>query len=198
VQIIAEIIQNKSQYSFKTAEDYVENTDRAFDKILEEVYGKTNLEIEEAREQMQKRMAELEKSAANRTEEEATIRSVAEREKTIVAISKKKAEDAVRRYRAISEFGWVAYVIAGITLLFGLATWIWEIQPIYTWVLNALPGKIKASFSQFMEVWGVFTLVVGLLSVGIKGAISNLGSETREKKLYEKYYRENTEAVKPK
>ena len=91
-QIIAEIIQNKSQYSFKTAEDYVENTDRAFDKILEEMDGKTKQEIAEAREEMQKRMAELEKSAANRTEEEATIRSVAEREKTIVAISKKKAE----------------------------------------------------------------------------------------------------------
>ena len=195
-QIIAEITQNKSQYTFNTIDDFDASTDRAFDKVLEEVYGNTKQQIDEVRDDMQKQIEAMKQDADNRIIVEADIRAVAEREKTIVTISKKKAADSVRIFRDISDFGWIAYVIAAVTIAFGLAIWAWDIQPFYTWILNMLPGKVKVSFGQFIEVWGVVTVIVSLLSFGIKGLFTYLGSEKREKKLYKKYYRENTEALK--
>lgn len=195
-QIIAEITQNKSQYSFRTAEEYNESTDRAFDKILEEVYGNTEQQIKEAREDMQKRLAEIEKTTAEKITDEATIRAATEREKTVVAISKKKAAESVRLFRNINDYGWIIYILAGAVVVFGLAVWAWEIPPMYAWIISLLPEKVKTSFEKFLEVWGIFTVIMGLLSVGVKGLFSYLASENRERKLYERYYRENSNALK--
>lgn len=195
-QIIAEITQNKSQYSFRTAEEYNESTDRAFDKILEEVYGNTEQQIKEAREDMQKRLAEIEKTTAEKITDEATIRAATEREKTVVAISKKKAAESVHLFRNINDYGWIIYILAGAVVVFGLAVWAWEIPPMYAWIISLLPEKVKTSFEKFLEVWGIFTVIMGLLSVGEKGLFSYLASENRERKLYERYYRENSNALK--
>ena len=54
-RIIAEIIQNKAQYAFDSVEDYDSNTDRAFDKVLEELYGKASQEINDIREEAKKK-----------------------------------------------------------------------------------------------------------------------------------------------
>ena len=58
-QIIVEITQNKAQYSFETAEDYDANTDRAFDKVLEEFYGKTAQQINEMRDEMRQQLSNM-------------------------------------------------------------------------------------------------------------------------------------------
>ena len=195
-QIIAEIIQNKTQYAFKNPNDYNESADRAFDKVLEEVYGNTKQQIAEVREEMRKQLTAMENETAEKIAEEANIHATAEREKTIVTLSKKKAAGVVQPFRSLADFGWIAYLVAGITVAVGLAVWTWEISPIYEWIINALPGKVKGSFSQFLEVWGLVTCIIGLLVFGIKGWVAYMGSENREKKLYERFYRENTEALK--
>lgn len=191
-QIIAEIVQNKSQYSFKTPEEYNSSTEHAFDKVLETVYGKTEQQISQVREEMQQQLAEIKQSTADKIEEEAAIRAATEREKTIVALSKKKAADAVHVFRNISHLGWFLYVVAGLAIALALSVWLFEIEPIYSWSIDILPEKAKA-YAEF--IWGIITIAVGLISAGIGKLFTYLGSEDREKKLYDRFYKENTEAL---
>lgn len=192
-QIIAGIVQNKSQYSFKTSDDYIVSADHAFDKVLETVYGQTEQQISKAREEMQQELSQIKQTTAERLEEESAIRAVAEREKTIVTLSKKKAEDAVRAFRNISNIGWLFYVVAGLLIVFALLVWLLEIQPIYNWSIDVLPEKAKAHAEL---IWGIAYAGLGLLAVGVGKLFSILGSEEREKKLYDRFYNENTEALK--
>ena len=192
-QIIAEIVQNKSQYSFKTPEEYATSTEYAFDKVLETVYGKTEQQISQVREEMQQQLANFEQTTADKIEEESSIRAAAEREKTIVTLAKKKAEDSVRIFRNISNWGWIFYVVAGIAIVFALCVWLCEIEPIYTWSIDVLPEKAKAH-AEF--IWGIITIAIGLVSGGIGKLITYLGSEDREKKLYARFYKQNSDALK--
>lgn len=192
-QIIAEIVQNKSQYSFKTPEEYATSTEYAFDKVLETVYGKTEQQISQVREEMQQQLANFEQTTADKIEEESSIRAAAEREKTIVTLAKKKAEDSVRIFRDISNWGWIFYVVAGIAIVFALCVWLCEIEPIYTWSIDVLPEKAKAH-AEF--IWGIITIAIGLVSGGVGKLITCLGSEDREKKLYARFYKENSDALK--
>lgn len=192
-QIIAEIVQNKSQYTFKTPDDYSASTDCAFDKVLETVYGQTEMQISRAREEMQQELAQIKQTTAEKIEETAAIRASAEREKTIVTLSKKKAADSVRTFRNISNMGWLIYVIVGVLIVFALLVCIWETQPIYSWVINVLPEKAK---EQVGLVWAIFSVGISTFAIGISKLFSILGSEERERKLYKRFYKANTEALK--
>lgn len=195
-QIIVEITQNKSNYSFKNTEEYSTSAEKAFDKVLEEIYGGTEQKINEAREKMKQQIEEIEKNAANTIEEEVALSAVAERERTIVALSKKKAADAVYIFRCMNEYGWTIYLASGLLVLLVLATWIWEIGPMYMWMVNLLPAKIVNNNGWFVTVWTIFTIALGLISKGIKGIVSYLGGEKREDKLYKRYYRKSKEVFR--
>ena len=83
--------------------------------------------------------------------------------------------------------------MTGIVIVLSLMTWIFEIQPIYKWLMNVLPVKAKSNIEL---IWCVFSAGVGLFSVGIGKLFLFLGSEDREKKLYERFYKENVESLK--
>lgn len=191
-KIIFEIAQNKTKYSFQTPEDYDANADRAFDKVLEEVYGKTAQEISAVRAEMQQQIDELTQNSEDRISEREKISAATEREKTIIALSKKKAADKVKIFRKISDYGWLLYVLAGLVVFFFLISWSFEIPKIYEWMNNILPDKITQNF---MSVWTIFTVCIGLVSLGGQKLFTFLGSEKREKNLYEKYYKENLSAL---
>lgn len=192
-QIIAEIVQNKSQYSFKTPDDYTISAEHAFDKVLETVYGQTEQQINKAREEMHQELSQIKQTTEKKIEEESAIRATAEREKTIVTLSKKKAANAVRTFRNISNKGWILYVTTALVITFALLVWLLEIQPFYTWSIDILPEKAKTHAEL---VWGIIYGCVGLFSAGIGKLFSNLGSEDREIKLYNRYYENYQEALK--
>ena len=191
-KIIFEIAQNKTEYSFQTPEDYDTNADRAFDKVLEEVYGKTAQEISAVRAEMQQQIDELAQNSEDRISEREKISAATEREKTLIALSKKKAARKVKFFRNVSDYGWGVYVLAGLVVLFFLISWTCELPKIHEWMNNILPDKITQNF---MSIWAIFTLCIGLISLGVQELIAFLGSEKREKKLYEKYYKENLSAL---
>ena len=191
-KIIYEITQNKTEYSFQTPEDYDASTERAFDKVLNEVYGKTAQEISAAKAEMQQQIDALTKNSEDTISEREKISAATAREKTIIALSKNKAEDKVKLFRNISNYGWLLYVLAGLVVFFFLVSWSFELPKIYDWMNSILPDKI---IQNFMSVWAIFTVSIGLVSLGVKKLIAFLGSEKREKKLYEKYYKENLSAL---
>ena len=194
-RIIVEIAQNKSQYSFKNPEDYLTNTERAFDKVLEEVYGRTAQEIEKVRQEMRQEIEELRQNPTDQTTEETAIRVAAERAKTITLLAKNKAAKKVKPFRSLNERGWILYLLAGLLVLFGLCVCIWEIAPFYSWLIDALPEKLKASYELIFGIWAIFTGCVCVLTVGFKGLFKFLASEQREQRLYNKYYHENEKAL---
>ena len=194
-RIITEITLNKSQYSFGTAEEYAASTDRAFDKVLEEIYGNTAKQIDQAKNEMQKQIDELKESEAGKIENAMAIQAAAEREKTIITLAKSEAAKAVRVFRIVSEFGWILYGFATIIVGIALASWVWEISPFYLWMLNLLPAKVIASVEIFITIWGFFALTVTLLTAAIKGLFAWLGSEKRETRLYKRYYNKHLKIV---
>ena len=95
-------------------------------------------------------------------------------------------------FRKISDYGWLLYVLAGLVVFFFLISWSFEIPKIYEWMNNILPDKITQNF---MSVWTIFTVCIGLVSLGGQKLFTFLGSEKREKNLYEKYYKENLSSL---
>lgn len=190
-KIIFEIAQNKTKYSFQTPEDYDANTNRAFDKVLKEVYGRTAQEISAIRAEMQQQIDNHDQNSEEIIREREKISADTAKEKIIIALSKKEAADKVKIFRKISDFGWLLYVIAGLVVFFFLIYWSFEISPIYEWMNNILPAKITQNF---MSVWTIFTAFISLVSLGVQKLIAHLGSEKREEKLYKKYYNDNLSA----
>ena len=190
-KIIFEIAQNKTKYSFQTPEDYDANTNRAFDKVLKEVYGRTAQEISAIRAEMQQQIDNRDQNSEEIIREREKISADTAKEKIIIALSKKEAADKVKIFRKISDFGWLLYVIAGLVVFFFLIFWSFEISPIYEWMNNILPAKITQNF---MSVWTIFTAFISLVSLGVQKLIAHLGSEKREEKLYKKYYNDNLSA----
>lgn len=142
-RIVIEIAQNKAQYTFETDEDYDINTDRAFDKVLEDVYGKTSQQINDIRDEMRRRMAILEESSKEQIEERARISADAEKERTIVALSKKQASDKVRIFRTLNRFSWIVYLLAGLVIVSCVANYIFEIAPIWVNIRKTVRRRIN-------------------------------------------------------
>lgn len=193
-QIIVEITQNKSKYTFETAEDYEVNTDRAFDKVLEDVYGKTAQQINEMRQEMSQQLANMASEAKEQTDECARISAEAERERTLVALSKKQAANKVRRFRKLSELKDIPYLLVGLLLIAGIFVYIFEISPAYLWLVNMIPEKMR-SVEVFALVWALGSAGVGFAFKGINKIIECLGSEKRETVLYERFYRKNKSMI---
>ena len=195
-QIIVEIAKNKSSYSFKTADDYDSSTDRAFDIVLKEYYGKTEAQIKELRDEMAK---ESQKRIKEITEENTSQHSeiaYAEQAKTVFLLAKNKASRKTRVYRILHNYNWIFYVLGGVILVIGILTWIYEWKPVYTVVSSQLPEKIKTSTEALGLAWTVLSAGVGLVFVGIGKIIEYLGSREREQRLSEKYYSQDLEKIK--
>ena len=56
-------------------------------------------------------------------------------------------------------------------------------------MLNLLPAKVIQSYESFLAVWGFFALVVTLIVAAAKKLILWLGSQKRENKLFDRYYK---------
>lgn len=195
-KIVIEITQNKAQYVFESAEDYDSSIDRAFDKVLQEFYGKTEQQIVDIRQEMRNQLDFLAKSSKEYADEQSMISLAAGKEKAAVLLAKNQAAKKVRFFRSINQFGWVYYVIAGIFLLYGFAVWAYEIEPVYSWVISILPDKMKNSAELFGLAWTVISAAFALLMGGIKMFFSSLGSSEREQQLYDRFYQRNMDAVK--
>lgn len=193
-QIVIEIAQNKAQYTFETVEDYDINIDRAFDKVLEEVYGKTSQQINDIRDELRQQMAVLAESSKEQIEERARISADAEKERTLVALSKKQAADDVKIFRTLNRFSWIVYLLAGLVIFAGVAIDIFEIEPIYSYIYSLLPEKVR-TLDAFMALWTILSIGIGFVAFAIRKLIDNLGSEKRENRLYERFYKQNKEVI---
>ena len=171
------------------------NTDRAFDKVLEEVYGKTAQQINEVRQEMSQQIANMASEAKDQTDECARISAEAERERTVVTLSKKQAANKVRKFRKVREFGYIPYLLAGGVLVAGLIIYVYEISPAYHWLVRILPAKILESIDIFMLAWTLGVAGIGLIFRGIDKVVEYLGSEKRETALYERFYRKNKSMI---
>lgn len=189
-QIIVEITQNKAKYTFETDDDYDANTDRAFDKVLEEFYGKTAQQINDMRNEMRQQLSSLANDSQEQLEERARISAAAERERTLVALSKKQAADKVCKFRNFCNYGWILYLLAGLVLIAGICIYVFEMSPIYLWLLNLLPTKLY-SVEVFMAIWTFASVGIGLIFAAFNKVMALLGSEKREAVLYERFYQKN-------
>jgi len=193
-KIVIEITQNKANYTFKSAEDYDSSIDRAFDKILQEFYGKNQQQIIEIRMDMKKQLDSLAKSSKEYADVQSSISLAAGKEKAALLLAKSQAAQKVKLFRKMSQLRWAYYVIAGVFLLFGLAVWAYEIQPIYSFVISILPAKMKSA-ELFALTWAIISAAFALLVEGIKAFFSYLGSSEREQRLYDKFYQRNMDTV---
>ena len=130
-QIVVEITQNKAQYRFTSTEDYDSSIDRAFDKVLQIYYGKTEKQIEEMRKEMEEQLDSLAQSSKEYADEQTIISLAAGKEKASVIFAKKRAVQKVKVFRMLSKPAWVYYLIAGAFIIFNFVVWAYEVQPIW-------------------------------------------------------------------
>ena len=159
------------------------------------MYGEASQRINDVREEMQRQLESLAKSSKEQIEERERISADAEREKTIVALSKNQAAQKVGVFRTLSNWGWLLYVLAGSIVVSGIVVWTFEVDPIYSWISNLLPPKIKSSLEILMALWAFVSVAIGLISTGLQKLIVYLGSESRENKLYKRFYKKNKSAL---
>ena len=127
-------------------------------------------------------------------EECARISAEAERERTLVTLSKKQAADEVNKFRKLSNFGWILYLLAGIGLIAGICVYAFEISPVYSWLLSFLPIKLQ-SVEVFMAVWTFISAGAALIFGALNKLVNFLGSENRESTLYERFYKQNKSMI---
>lgn len=195
-QIIAEITQNKSSYSFRSIEEYNTSTEHAFDKVLKEYYGKTEEQIRILRAEMEQESARRLKELAEESESQHSKIAKLEQEKTVFLLARSKASDRTRVFKWMHRNKWLFYVMGGIILVIGILTWMYEWNPFYTIVLSILPAKIKTSTEAVDLAWAILSAGVGLVFVGMGKIIERLGSQEREKRLSDKYYAQDLEKVR--
>ena len=127
-------------------------------------------------------------------EARARISAEAERERTLVTLSKKQAADRVSKFRKMSGFGWILYLLAGIGLMAGICIYIFEILPVYPWLLSILPKKLQSA-EIFSTVWTFISGGIFLIFTALNKLTSFLGSEDRENDLYERLYKQNKSTI---
>ena len=195
-KIIAEIIMNKNQYSFNSQEEYDTSTDKAFDVVLESYDKEHQSQLIAQRESIEidtrtniaaiTEMKEKEKEIAVRTEQE----------KTVLLLSKQKAHRRIKPFAFIHNNEWIVYVIGGLVIVLGVLAWMFEWEPLFTWERNVTPEKAKSSVELFGLLWTIASAGVGIILMGIGKLISYLGSEKRENKLSELYYKADLQKVR--
>jgi len=189
-QIISEIIQNKKSYSFGDEKNYDISVDRAFDKVMQEYYGKTTLEISELKAEMDANVREVERSSKQYADERAALEAENERVKTLIVISKKQANDKVRFCRNLKKLKPFAFIVCGALLLMTVLVWIFECQPLFSLMQKLTPEKVNNPNVAGM-LWSTISVGFSLVFLGVGKLVLLLGSKKREDRLFEKYYKKN-------
>lgn len=195
-KIIAEITQNKNHYSFNSQEDYDSSATRAFDVVLAEYDEDYQSQLLAQQKELS---ADAERSIAAIGEEkdkEKDIAVRAEQEKTVLLLAKERAHCKTKPFGFLQNNEWLIYVFGGIALVLGVFAWAFEWEPLYSWELRITPDKAKQSVEVFGLLWTIVSAAVGIIVIGLGKLISYLGSEKREKKLCEKYYRKDLKKVR--
>ena len=146
------------------------------------------------RDEMRQQLSNMASDSKEQIEECARISAEAERERTLVTLSKKQAADKVNKFRKLSNFWWILYLLAGIGLIAGICIYAFEISPVYSWLLSILPAKLQ-SVEVFMAVWTFVSAGAALIFAAFNKLIAFLGSEKRESTLYERFYKQNESMI---
>jgi hypothetical protein len=199
-RIIEEITKHKNDYSFNDDDDYSNSIDRAFDKVVEQVMDSTQQTIGQMKEQLDTKLEQLANESKERFEQQEEkykdqieLEKITEREKTIFLLSQQKVLKKVKKYRWISKNKWIYYFVGAIIIIFGLAIGFFKIQPIW----NCLVSSFEARFSdnQIMAFWGMFSVILTLISTGIIKLLESLGSIEHEEKLIKHYEAKNKKII---
>lgn len=86
------------------------------------------------------------------------------------------------------------YLLAGIVLMAGICIYIFEISPVYPWLLSILPQKLQSA-EIFAIVWTIVSGGIFLIFTAFNKLITFLGSEDRENDLYERFYKQNKSTI---
>lgn len=195
-RIIIEIAQNKSIYSFASPEDYDDSSEKAFDTVLAEFDEEKKNELIALRSELNaKREKEAEKIRKEKEEEKQRVVE-SEREKTVMLLAKKRANDKVRKFAFFSRNSWVVYCAAGIIVVLGVLAWGYEWEPLYSFGVNIIPEKMREKAEVFFGVWTILCAGVGFIVLGIGKLFANLGSEERQRKLCDQYYKHDIQELR--
>ncbi len=185
-QIIIEITQQKEQYMFGSPAEYEISLERAFDKIMKGVYGHTEQKILDIRAEMKEQMEALTHSAREDAAERVKIEAAGEREKTVNILAKSAAQGKVRRWKGVSNLRWIFYLLGAGIVTLGVITWLYEIQPLYSFIVERMPPKLT-SMDAFNVTWMCLSVAVGLFVAAIGILVKQLASTEREQRLASKY-----------
>ncbi len=195
-KIIAEITLNKNHYSFNSQEEYDSSANKAFDVVLAEYDEEHKSQLIAQREELS---ANAEKNMAAigvKKDKEKDIAVRAEQEKTVLLLAKERAHGKTKPFAFLQNNEWLIYLFGGIVLVLGVLAWAFEWEPLYSWGVKMTPTKAKQSVEVFGVIWTIASAGVSIIIIGLGKLISYLGSEKREKRLCEKYYKRDLKKVR--
>ena len=192
-RIIEEITKHKNDFSFDDDSDYDLSIDKAFDIVLKQIKDEAESDKNEYKQKLDN---ELQKANANhenalrkqQSEADALqeIERAAERDKTVLLLSKEKVAKRVNRYKWIKENRWIYFLVGVVFAAFFLVCILTKWEPFWEVFLSVLDEK-RFTESQLNIIMGVFSVLITLLAECLIGILDSLGNESREKKLLKKY-----------
>ena len=198
-KIIAEIVENKGQYSFSNPDDYDSSVDKAFDTVISALSSNSSAQIEELKATLAKSYQD-EMSVVIEQERKGRILAINDsQQSTALILAKKKASNKVRFYRWVNKNKWIGYVLAALVFIICIFFLIADNESIGSWIKTLLPnGKSMDSNSftvYFSIIWGLLSALLSFVVKILATLIGKLGSSEREGRLSEKYYKQNIEIV---
>lgn len=183
-QIVEEIINNRSEYTFECQEDYATVVENAFENILE----KAKEDISSALTDEFKTYAEKSHQEINKLKDELKDRST--QDEYIMKHANKKAENAVEWWKKLTFLKVLIPALSGVLIIYLTYALIFQAQPVYGYLQNLLSAKIKSIGIDLR--WDVFMWLAALflefvLNAVIINPLNYLSSDERKQILVKKY-----------
>ena len=189
-QIVWEISQNKTEYSFDSQDEYSASVDRAFDKILQDVYGKKDQEIDKLKEEMSQRIKALE-DASKEESAQRSAETIEQKTKWLLDLTNAQTNKKVGFFVRLKDYKWIAYFLAGSIVVAGVCIWAFEINPLYSLIISILPSKVLDNPDSIGIVITVISSALGLFCLALGALFNYLGGDSRREKLFNRLYKKN-------
>lgn len=188
-KVILEIVRNKDQYALSNAADYENSAELAFNKMLDDLRAESGTEINNLRFEMSERLQAVESQ-----KQEELLKERQKKEEIFTKLAENKAEKMVEKYRKLLPLTpYIKFVALGLGG-FAALSFAYGIGPIHEVIVSLFPSTFDSTALQWDFYKTLCAFAAAALFTGSE-IIKDRGSEDRRKKLYTKFYHENSKSI---
>lgn len=187
-RIIREIITNKTEYSFSSPQDYNNNTQKAFDVIINDIAKKNSEQVEKIKDKYKKSVDEKEKEKEVALADE-KLYAAQQKEKYALAIAEITANEKMVKWKILNTICNILVLVGGLFIVATFFGYAYNIKKLYDLAMLIIPEKCNTTALQFQYILYVNTILNTILLVCIKKIFAYLSSDERKNKVKNSMYK---------